>query len=222
MITSKWISYIAQENEDKGYIRMEWYEKLHSRDGKGRKYIVLSRRERPVYGLSKMAVALRQQLRNESSDKSAAIDHEFWCILNTDGLCKLFMLKYFWLCTQKRCRCLPVSINKEQSSNRAYAGVSRNKSGQSCISRACLDDQRWHRDQGHIYVLSRGDDVDNGWAIIIYSDATKDTKRRRCGKLWLRTYLTIHGTGYKKKMTRMNCTRQTWIHSLSKTIIEAG
>ncbi|KAL1928318.1 hypothetical protein VTP01DRAFT_3234 [Rhizomucor pusillus] len=49
-----------------------------------------------------MAVALRQQLRNESSDKSAAIDHEFWCILNTDGLCKLFMLKYFWLCTQKR------------------------------------------------------------------------------------------------------------------------
>ncbi|KAI7899155.1 uncharacterized protein BX663DRAFT_518675 [Cokeromyces recurvatus] len=70
-----------------GYIWFECYGKLCNEDGKGRKYVVISGRERPVYRLSRAALALGNKTHNQQQGAhDGTEDHEFWGKLSLDGL----------------------------------------------------------------------------------------------------------------------------------------
>ncbi|KAI8975176.1 hypothetical protein BDF20DRAFT_823124 [Mycotypha africana] len=88
-----------------GYMWIECCGKLCREDGRGRKYVVLSGREKPVYQLPKNLLSLaesrlrqqqqhqRQQKRNSNRIKGAE-DHAFWGKLSLDGL----LLYVSWTC----------------------------------------------------------------------------------------------------------------------------
>lgn len=77
--------------KNSGYMWIECCGKLRNEDGRGRKYVVLSGRERPVYQLPKNALAVG----NKAHETHMAFpehllpgmeDHEFWGKLSADGL----------------------------------------------------------------------------------------------------------------------------------------
>lgn len=77
--------------KNSGYMWIECCGKLRNEDGRGRKYVVLSGRERPVYQLPKNALAVG----NKAHETHIAFpehmmpgmeDHEFWGKLSADGL----------------------------------------------------------------------------------------------------------------------------------------
>lgn len=82
--------------KNSGYMWIECCGKLRNEDGRGRKYVVLSGRERPVYQLPRHALALGNKahdIRNRHT-VSGTEDHEFWGKLSTDGL----LLYVSWTC----------------------------------------------------------------------------------------------------------------------------
>ncbi|KAI9497896.1 white collar one B [Zychaea mexicana] len=91
---------IRQKNGN--YMWIKCVGRLHNEDGRGRKYIVLSGRERPVYQLTTHAASLGRKIQGgsgsasspSSSDNRSADDHEVWCKLSTDGL----LLYASWSC----------------------------------------------------------------------------------------------------------------------------
>ncbi|KAI8140577.1 putative blue-light photoreceptor PCMADA2 [Fennellomyces sp. T-0311] len=79
------------------YIWIECSGRLHNEDGRGRKYIVLSGRERPIYQLTSHAVTLGRKIQRQDNSNSPSVsadDHEFWCKLSMDGL----LLYTSWSC----------------------------------------------------------------------------------------------------------------------------
>ncbi|KAI9250583.1 white collar one B [Phascolomyces articulosus] len=85
------------------YLWMECIGRLHNEDGRGRKYIVLSGRERPVYQLTTYATTLGRNIQGASATRyknekqplsTSTDDHEVWCKLSADGL----VLYASWTC----------------------------------------------------------------------------------------------------------------------------
>ncbi|KAG1147567.1 hypothetical protein G6F37_005056 [Rhizopus arrhizus] len=77
--------------KNSGYMWIECCGKLRNEDGRGRKYVVLSGRERPVYQLPQNVLAAGNKAhdnRVSTTDKGmhGAEDHEFWGKLSLDGL----------------------------------------------------------------------------------------------------------------------------------------
>ncbi|KAI8393596.1 white collar one B [Radiomyces spectabilis] len=89
---------VRKKNSD--YMWIECSGKLRNEDGRGRKYVVLSGRERPMYQLPRRVLGLGQRLylSNDTSRRSAysrgADDHIFWSKLSMDGL----LLYTSWAC----------------------------------------------------------------------------------------------------------------------------
>ncbi|KAL0091111.1 hypothetical protein F4703DRAFT_1731804 [Phycomyces blakesleeanus] len=90
------------KRKNSGYMWIECYGKLRNEDGRGRKYVVLSGRERPVYQFPRNFLSLKkrvqpfdqQQQQNSGSMSSGTDDHEFWGKLSLDGL----LLYASWTC----------------------------------------------------------------------------------------------------------------------------
>ncbi|RCH78723.1 blue light receptor, partial [Rhizopus stolonifer] len=84
--------------KNSGYIWIECCGKLRNEDGRGRKYVVLSGRERPVYQLPRSALAVGNRAHEARTPQDALMpgteDHEFWGKLSADGL----LLYVSWTC----------------------------------------------------------------------------------------------------------------------------
>jgi hypothetical protein len=75
--------------KNSGYMWIECCGKLRNEDGRGRKYVVLSGRERPVYQLPKNALAVGNKAHDTHMsfpNMPGMEDHEFWGKLSADGL----------------------------------------------------------------------------------------------------------------------------------------
>ncbi|KAI9477966.1 MAG: hypothetical protein EXX96DRAFT_569108 [Benjaminiella poitrasii] len=72
------------QRKHSGFTWIECHGKLCNEDRKGRKYAVLSGRERPVYHLSRTALALGNKTHQQQTGGTE--DHEFWGKLSLDGL----------------------------------------------------------------------------------------------------------------------------------------
>ncbi|GAN05561.1 white collar 1 protein [Mucor ambiguus] len=74
--------------KNSGYMWIECCGKLRNEDGRGRKYVVLSGRERPVYQLPRSALTVgnKAHCTRTSSTMPDREDHEFWGKLSADGL----------------------------------------------------------------------------------------------------------------------------------------
>lgn len=74
--------------KNSGYMWIECCGKLRNEDGRGRKYVVLSGRERPVYQLPRSALTVgnKAHTTRTSSPVPGMEDHEFWGKLSADGL----------------------------------------------------------------------------------------------------------------------------------------
>lgn len=75
--------------KNSGYMWIECCGKLRNEDGRGRKYVVLSGRERPVYQLPKNALAVGNKVHETHmavTNMPGMEDHEFWGKLSADGL----------------------------------------------------------------------------------------------------------------------------------------
>lgn len=74
--------------KNSGYMWIECCGKLRNEDGRGRKYVVLSGRERPVYQLPRNALAVGNKAHNTRTlnEIPGMQDHEFWGKLSADGL----------------------------------------------------------------------------------------------------------------------------------------
>ncbi|KAI8637274.1 putative white-collar-1b protein [Parasitella parasitica] len=75
--------------KNSGYMWIECCGKLRNEDGRGRKYVVLSGRERPVYQLPRSALAVGNKAhatRTTVNEMPGMEDHEFWGKLSADGL----------------------------------------------------------------------------------------------------------------------------------------
>lgn len=85
-----------------GYMWIECCGKLRNEDGRGRKYVVLSGRERPVYQLPRSSLAVGNKTHDQhvlsTTIEDTVIpgmeDHEFWGKLSADGL----LLYVSWTC----------------------------------------------------------------------------------------------------------------------------
>ncbi|KAG2198302.1 hypothetical protein INT47_003015 [Mucor saturninus] len=95
--------------KNSGYMWIECCGKLRNEDGRGRKYVVLSGRERPVYQLPRSSLAVGNKTHDQHLAITAAAhaahapteevipgmeDHEFWGKLSADGL----LLYVSWTC----------------------------------------------------------------------------------------------------------------------------
>ncbi|OAC99560.1 hypothetical protein MUCCIDRAFT_149173 [Mucor lusitanicus CBS 277.49] len=74
--------------KNSGYMWIECSGKLRNEDGRGRKYVVLSGRERPVYQLPRNALTVGNKAHSTrtSNPIPGMEDHEFWGKLSADGL----------------------------------------------------------------------------------------------------------------------------------------
>lgn len=74
--------------KNSGYMWIECCGKLRNEDGRGRKYVVLSGRERPVYQLPRNALAVGNKAHTTRTlnEMPGMQDHEFWGKLSADGL----------------------------------------------------------------------------------------------------------------------------------------
>ena len=75
--------------KNSGYMWIECCGKLRNEDGRGRKYVVLSGRKRPVYQLPKNALTVGMRAHEthmSCPDMPGMEDHEFWGKLSADGL----------------------------------------------------------------------------------------------------------------------------------------
>ncbi|CEP19707.1 hypothetical protein [Parasitella parasitica] len=74
--------------KNSGYMWIECCGKLRNEDGRGRKYVVLSGRERPVYQLPRNALAVGNKAHSSRTmnEMPGMEDHEFWGKLSADGL----------------------------------------------------------------------------------------------------------------------------------------
>ncbi|EPB85277.1 hypothetical protein HMPREF1544_07958 [Mucor circinelloides 1006PhL] len=74
--------------KNSGYMWIECCGKLRNEDGRGRKYVVLSGRERPVYQLPRNALTVGNKAHSTriSNEMPGMEDHEFWGKLSADGL----------------------------------------------------------------------------------------------------------------------------------------
>lgn len=81
-----------------GYMWIECCGKLRNEDGRGRKYVVLSGRERPLYQLPRNALAIGNKAHESRITPEICVpgteDHEFWGKLSSDGL----LLYVSWTC----------------------------------------------------------------------------------------------------------------------------
>ncbi|KAI8368696.1 putative white-collar-1b protein [Blakeslea trispora] len=84
--------------KNSGYMWIESCGKLRNEDGRGRKYVVLSGRERPVYQLPRNALTVGNRAHDMRTPAETLMpgteDHEFWGKLSTDGL----LLYASWTC----------------------------------------------------------------------------------------------------------------------------
>jgi PAS domain S-box-containing protein len=82
--------------KNSGYMWVECCGKLRNEDGRGRKYVVLSGRERPVYQLPRYALAVGNKAHDTRNHHTVTghEDHEFWGKLSADGL----LLYVSWSC----------------------------------------------------------------------------------------------------------------------------
>ncbi|GAA5808611.1 hypothetical protein MFLAVUS_002003 [Mucor flavus] len=86
--------------KNSGYMWIECCGKLRNEDGRGRKYVVLSGRERPVYQLPRNSLTVGNKAHDQhmsvNSDElvPGMEDHEFWGKLSSDGL----LLYVSWTC----------------------------------------------------------------------------------------------------------------------------
>lgn len=87
--------------KNSGYMWIECCGKLRNEDGRGRKYVVLSGRERPVYQLPRNSLAVGNKAHDQHMSITSAEniipgmeDHEFWGKLSADGL----LLYVSWTC----------------------------------------------------------------------------------------------------------------------------
>ncbi|KAI8330142.1 hypothetical protein EDC96DRAFT_528832 [Choanephora cucurbitarum] len=84
--------------KNSGYMWIESCGKLRNEDGRGRKYVVLSGRERPVYQLPRNALTVGNKAHEIRTPADSLLpgteDHEFWGKLSTDGL----LLYASWTC----------------------------------------------------------------------------------------------------------------------------
>jgi PAS domain S-box-containing protein len=83
--------------KNSGYMWIECCGKLRNEDGRGRKYVVLSGRERSVYQLPRNVLTVGNKTHAARITNDAAPgteDHEFWGKLSTDGL----LLYVSWTC----------------------------------------------------------------------------------------------------------------------------
>ncbi|KAI9274260.1 hypothetical protein BY458DRAFT_489316 [Sporodiniella umbellata] len=78
------------EHKTKGFMWIECSGKLCNEDGRGRKYVVLAGRERPVYQLPRSVLSVGNRAHESRTTQAAAMDgaedHEFWGKLSMDGL----------------------------------------------------------------------------------------------------------------------------------------
>lgn len=77
--------------KNRGYMWIECSGKLRNEDGRGRKYVVLSGRERPVYQLPRSVLAVGNKAHQASTATTTVVmkgaqDHDFWGKLSMDGL----------------------------------------------------------------------------------------------------------------------------------------
>jgi PAS domain S-box-containing protein len=85
------------KRKNSGYMWIECCGKLRNEDGRGRKYVVLSGRERPVYQLPRNALAIGNKAHENNQIEQmmpGMEDHEFWGKLSSDGL----LLYVSWTC----------------------------------------------------------------------------------------------------------------------------
>jgi PAS domain S-box-containing protein len=87
------------KRKNSGYMWIECCGKLRNEDGRGRKYVVLSGRERPVYQLPKNALVMANKAHDKHISNAELMvpgieDHEFWGKLSEDGL----LLYVSWTC----------------------------------------------------------------------------------------------------------------------------
>ncbi|KAI9355497.1 putative white-collar-1b protein [Pilaira anomala] len=88
--------------KNSGYMWIECCGKLRNEDGRGRKYVVLSGRERPVYQLPRNSLTVGNKAHDQHMAPAAnpedivpgMEDHEFWGKLSSDGL----LLYVSWTC----------------------------------------------------------------------------------------------------------------------------
>ncbi|KAI9008979.1 white collar one B [Phycomyces nitens] len=85
------------KRKNSGYMWIECYGKLRNEDGRGRKYVVLSGRERPVYQFPRNFLSLKKRVHSYEQNAGMSTgtdDHEFWGKLSLDGL----LLYASWTC----------------------------------------------------------------------------------------------------------------------------
>lgn len=86
------------KRKNSGYMWIECCGKLRNEDGRGRKYVVLSGRERPVYQLPRNALTVGNkayETHNPPQESTPGMeDHEVWGKLSADGL----LLYVSWTC----------------------------------------------------------------------------------------------------------------------------
>lgn len=84
--------------KNSGYMWIECCGKLRNEDGRGRKYVVLSGRERPIYQLPRNALTIGNKAHESRITPETSMpgteDHEFWGKLSSDGL----LLYVSWTC----------------------------------------------------------------------------------------------------------------------------
>nr|ACL81172.1 putative blue-light photoreceptor PCMADA2 [Pilobolus crystallinus] len=78
--------------KNSGYMWIECSGKLRNEDGRGRKYVILSGRERSVYQLPRSVWMMGTKAHKDNMN--GAEDHEFWAKLSVDGL----LLYISWTC----------------------------------------------------------------------------------------------------------------------------